>query len=87
MAKKKRDFNTAFSSTPTPKKLDDEKIKAIADEVHEPKKARSSQVELKKFNIRIPVNLYERLLETSKKRGVTMKAIVVDALWDKLGQE
>lgn len=37
------------------------------------------------FNVKLPENLYNALDAEAKKTGLSKKAILVSALWDKLG--
>jgi hypothetical protein len=76
MAKFKKDFNKVLQAKPT-----DATVKKVAEEIHTTKPLGRKN---KKFNVILPMNLYEKLKDRSDRRGVSMKNIIVEALWDKL---
>ncbi len=76
MAKIKKDFNKVLQAKPT-----DAKVKKVAEEIHTTKPVGRKN---KKFNVILPMHLYEKLKDRSDRRGVSMKNIIVEALWDKL---
>lgn len=76
MAKIKKDFNKVLQAKPS-----NAKVKKVAEEIHTAKPAGRKN---KKFNVILPMNLYEKLKDRSDRRGVSMKNIIVEALWDKL---
>ena len=76
MAKIKKDFNKVLQAKPS-----NATVKKVAEEIHTTKPNRRNN---KKFNVILPMNLYEKLKDRSDRRGVSMKNIIVEALWDKL---
>lgn len=76
MAKIKKDFNKVLQAKPT-----DAQVKKVAEEIHATKPIGRKN---KKFNVILPMNLYDKLKDRSDRRGVSMKNIIVEALWDKL---
>lgn len=69
------------------KKATNEEIDAILSESSEPVKKTYTKQKLIQFNIKLPENIYNALDEQAKKTGLSKKAIVVQALLDKLNVE
>ncbi len=73
---------------PTKKKLSDSKIDDVLKELDGGKSKATPKLQKQKqiqFNVKLPENLYNVLDEQSRKTGLSKKAILVSALWDKLG--
>lgn len=88
----KKQFNNlkpTGKSTKSTKKVSDEKIDAVLNELEsKPAKKKATMTKQKPiaFNIKLPENLYNALDNESKATGLTKKAIVVAALWERLGR-
>ena len=70
------------------KKLTDSKIDDVLKELDSDTPKPSAKLQKQKqiqFNVKLPENLYNVLDEQSKRTGLSKKAILVSALWDKLG--
>ena len=68
------------------KKLSDSKIDDVLSELDGDKpKAKLKKQKQIQFNVKLPENLYNALDEQAKRTGLSKKAILVGALWDKLG--
>jgi len=67
------------------KKASDAKIDSVLNEM-EGKKATLGKQKPIPFNVKLPENLYNALDNESKKTGLSKKAIVVAALWERLGE-
>ena len=71
------------------KKISDAKIDDVLRELDDSKPAKKSgglqkQKQIQ-FNVKLPENLYNALDDQAKRTGLSKKAILVGALWDKLG--
>lgn len=75
----KKEFN---SLKPNKKKPTDEKIDKAMRELEGETIKKQKQIP---FNVKLPENLYNALDAEAKKAGLSKKAILVSALWDKLG--
>jgi len=84
----KKEFKSLKPSKkkPTDDKIDDV-LREISGEV--PKKTVSAHKKQKlvPFNVKLPQNLYDALDEEAKNTGLSKKAVVVSALWEKLGKK
>lgn len=73
---------------PSKKKLSDSKIDDVLKELDGKKPKAATKLQKQKqiqFNVKLPENLYNILDEQSRKTGLSKKAILVSALWEKLG--
>ena len=71
---------------PSKKKLSDSKIDDVLKELDDEKPvAKLKKQKQIQFNVKLPENLYNALDEQAKRTGLSKKAILVSALWDKLG--
>ena len=71
---------------PSKKKLSDSKIDDVLKELDDEKPvAKLKKQKQIQFNVKLPENLYNVLDEQAKRTGLSKKAILVSALWDKLG--
>lgn len=74
---------------PSKKKLSDAKIDDVLKELDgdapQKKPAKLQKQKQIQFNVKLPENLYNVLDEQAKRTGLSKKAILVGALWDKLG--
>ena len=84
MSKVKKGFDNLNPNKKT--KLTDSKIDEVLQELNSEKPstklAKQKQIQ---FNVKLPENLYNVLDEQAKRTGLSKKAILVSALWDKLG--
>lgn len=69
---------------PSDEKID-EVLNNLNDETHQEKPTKLQKQKQIQFNVKLPENLYNVLDEQSKRTGLSKKAILVSALWDKLG--
>ena len=80
----KKNFNNLNPSKK--KKISDSKIDEVLSELDDKKPVgklkKQKQIQ---FNVKLPENLYNALDDQSKRTGLSKKAILVSALWDKLG--
>jgi len=70
------------------KKISDAKIDDVLRELDDSKPAKKVGLQKQKqiqFNVKLPENLYNALDDQAKRTGLSKKAILVGALWDKLG--
>ena len=67
------------------KKVSDAKIDSVLNELNNNKPTISKQKPIA-FNVKLPENLYNALDNESKRTGLSKKAIVVAALWERLGE-
>ena len=82
----KKNFNNLSPSKK--KKVSDAKIDDVLRELDDSKPAKPAKIQKQRqiqFNVKLPENLYNALDEQAKKTGLSKKAILVGALWDKLG--
>ena len=79
------------SLRPTKRKPTDDKIDDVLREISDKSPARSTPTIKKQklipFNVKLPKNLYDALDEEAKNTGLSKKAVVVSALWEKLGKQ
>ncbi len=87
----KKQFNNLkpTGKTKATKKVSDAKIDQVLNELESKPRAKKKTTIAKQkpiaFNIKLPENLYHALDNESKKTGLSKKAIVVAALWERLG--
>jgi len=84
----KKKFDNLKPSNKKARKVSDEKIDAVLNEMEGVKEKKKPIIAKQKpiaFNIKLPENLYNALDEESKRTGLSKKAIVVAALWERLG--
>lgn len=70
------------------KKISDAKIDDVLRELDDSKETKTPKLQKQKqiqFNVKLPENLYDALDNQAKRTGLSKKAILVSALWDKLG--
>jgi len=80
----KKNFNNLNPSKK--KKISDSKIDEVLSELDDKKPAEKLKKQKQiQFNVKLPENLYNALDDQSKRTGLSKKAILVSALWDKLG--
>jgi len=77
------------SLKPTKRKPSDDKIDDVLREISGEAPAKKSISTTKKqklvpFNVKLPQNLYDALDDEAKNTGLSKKAVVVSALWEKL---
>ncbi len=81
---KKKEFKSLQPSKS--KKPSDQKIDSVLGNLTESKKSVTRKQKLIPFNVKLPENLYNALDEEAKQTGLSKKAVLVNALWDKLGK-
>lgn len=78
------------------RKPSDEKIDEVLREMNEAKQqpepqpakaSKSRKQKLIAFNVKLPENLYNALDEEAKRSGLSKKAVLVNALWDKFRED
>jgi len=73
---------------PAKRKPSDDKIDDVLREISGEAPAKPVSVHKKQklvpFNVKLPQNLYDALDEEAKNTGLSKKAVVVSALWEKL---
>ena len=82
---KKKFDNLNPTKKSSSKKISDAKIDSVLNELDN-KKANISKQKPIAFNVKLPENLYKALDNESKRTGLSKKAIVVAALWKRLGE-
>jgi hypothetical protein len=80
------------SLRPTKRKPTDDKIDDVLREISSETPVKKSTPTTRKqklipFNVKLPQNLYDALDEEAKNTGLSKKAVVVSALWEKLGKQ
>lgn len=78
------------------RKPSDEKIDEVLRQMNDTKQQSTPKVErtpktkkqkLIAFNVKLPENLYNALDEEAKRSGLSKKAVLVNALWDKFRED
>lgn len=74
------------SLKPTKRKPSDDKIDDVLREMSNQEKPKpvSKKQKLIPFNVKLPQNLYDALDKEAKDTGLSKKAVLVQALWEKL---
>lgn len=77
------------SLSPTKRKPTDDKIDDVLREMSgKPSVTPTTKKQkLVPFNVKLPQNLYDALDEEAKNTGLSKKAVVVSALWEKLRKQ
>lgn len=78
------------------RKPSDEKIDEVLQELNSTKQqpaskkspvTKSRKQKLIAFNVKLPENLYDALDEEARRSGLSKKAVLVNALWDKFRED
>ena len=77
------------SLKPTKRKPTDDKIDDVLREISGKSSTTpaTKKQKLIPFNVKLPQNLYDALDKEAKNTGLSKKAVVVSALWEKLGKQ